>query len=333
LSFADKGNTAVGAALFYEDMPDKLISWGEYLGKFWVNVDFANAEATKRELLLAAEKNWQNGQPDTAYMGWWFVAFPIAEVQKLVPPFFVRGDDMIFGQINHFNVVYANGIASYAEDFQKKLTAMSTYLDQRNILLFYAFRSSKVFSLVLYYAALHITSLLTGRYEYSRLYRLALNDFLTMTPEKLVASAHIAAKLQEINAIVQNETLKEVTPVELTEFDGKTEHTIISLLRVVFKPLKKDKVNQEFLMLPNWQNIAGHRRIQYYRLSDHKAFTVTVSRWKLFTGLLGVTGESVRLLFGFGRVRRRLLAKFDYLTSEEMWQEIFSGGGCDDDKS
>ncbi|GAB2026787.1 glycosyltransferase family 2 protein [Lactovum odontotermitis] len=325
LSFTQQDNTAVGAALFYDDRPDLFVERGASLGKYWVKVEFQKEDSTDVNVVLKTERNWEKKTPDSAFAGWWFNAFPIKSVKHLVPPFFVRSDDMAFAQFNDFNLIWANGIASYAEDFQKKMTALTTYLDARNMLLYYALFSKNILSISYYIAMNGLISLLAARYEHHQLERLALNDFLKMTPEKWVKAASLAEKLPEINNILKNERLKPIdidSPTFVSPEDKK-ESTLKSLLKMIFLPRKNRTVKSEFLMLPHFSQLAGSKRILYY-LGD-KGFIVTVRPWKLFSGLFMLAIDSLRLIFGFGRVRRRLLAKFDYLTSEEMWQEIFGG--------
>ncbi|MDR2977354.1 MAG: glycosyltransferase [Streptococcaceae bacterium] len=332
LSFAEKENTAVAAALFYDDAPDIFLERGASVGKYWVKVEFQKENATDVDTVLKTEQKWAQETPKTAFAGWWFNAFPIKSVKHLVPPFFVRSDDMAFAQFNDFNLIWANGIASYAEDFQKKMTAMTTYLDARNMLLYDALFSSRILSDSYYIAMNRLVSLLSARYEHHQLERMALNDFLNMTPEKWIESASLKEKLPEVNAMIKNERLKPVDydTSGFVSVDAKAESTLKSLLRMIFLPRKNRTVKSEYLMLPHFNQLAGSKRIFYY-LGD-KAFIVTVKPWKLFSGLCLLAVDSLRLIFGFKKVKARLLAKFDALTSEAMWQEIFSGGGQDVDK-
>lgn len=69
------------------------------------------------------------------YGGWWFFAFCLNDVKHLPFPFFVRGDDIMFGMINDFIIVTQNGIASYGDDFGYKSGPFQIYLDVRNHLV------------------------------------------------------------------------------------------------------------------------------------------------------------------------------------------------------
>ncbi len=74
-------------------------------------------------------------QPATLYGGWWFFAFPIAQVQRHPFPFFVRGDDISFSLANDFAIHTLNGVVSFQDDFTEKESAQTLYLDLRNHLV------------------------------------------------------------------------------------------------------------------------------------------------------------------------------------------------------
>lgn len=77
--------------------------------------------------LLEAE--YHDQVPD--YGGWWYFAFKISDVREYPFPFFVRGDDSRFAIANEFNVCTLNGVASWAQSFAEKVSAMNLYLDAR----------------------------------------------------------------------------------------------------------------------------------------------------------------------------------------------------------
>lgn len=81
--------------------------------------------------LLLAE--FETRLPD--YGGWWFFAFCLNDIRHFPFPFFVRGDDIMFGMINNFVITTQNGIASYGDDFGYKSGPLQIYLDVRNHLV------------------------------------------------------------------------------------------------------------------------------------------------------------------------------------------------------
>jgi len=71
-------------------------------------------------------------RPKGFYAGWWYFAFPIAEVKHYPFPFFVRGDDISFSLAHDFDTVTLNGVISFQEDFSAKESPLTLYLDLRN---------------------------------------------------------------------------------------------------------------------------------------------------------------------------------------------------------
>ncbi|MBT8154514.1 glycosyltransferase [Epibacterium ulvae] len=89
-----------------------------------------NLRSTSR--LMQMQHGVNDQKPDTLYGGWWFFAFPIAEVKHYPFPFFVRGDDISFSLANDFNIQTLNGVVSFQDDFTEKESAQTLYLDLRN---------------------------------------------------------------------------------------------------------------------------------------------------------------------------------------------------------
>ena len=78
----------------------------------------------------------RNDGPDRAnYGAWWFFCFPLAAAIHMPFPFFVRGDDADFSVVNRLPIVTLNGIASWCEDFGRKVSARTEYLTYRSWLV------------------------------------------------------------------------------------------------------------------------------------------------------------------------------------------------------
>lgn len=69
------------------------------------------------------------------YGGWWFFAFRLSDVRHYAFPFFVRGDDIMFGMMNEFDICTQIGISCWGEDFSLKSGPVPLYLDVRNHIL------------------------------------------------------------------------------------------------------------------------------------------------------------------------------------------------------
>lgn len=71
--------------------------------------------------------------PANLYGGWWYFAFPLADLRHRPFPYFVRGDDVSFSLANKFNIVTLPGVVSSQEmDFSEKENPLTVYLDLRS---------------------------------------------------------------------------------------------------------------------------------------------------------------------------------------------------------
>ena len=91
-------------------------------------------EALGRDVDLSLSDNvvLNDAFRDGNYGAWWFFAFPLAQMQQLPFPFFVRGDDTDFSLSNDFHIITMNGIASICDDLRDKESPVVEYLAQRS---------------------------------------------------------------------------------------------------------------------------------------------------------------------------------------------------------
>lgn len=327
LSFAVEDNTAVGAALFYDENPNFLIERGAYLSKRWVSADFHNAETITPWDVLKTELSENT---DTTYMGWWFCAFPIKYTKRLVPPYFVRGDDASFTQINDFNIIYANGIAAYAESFLTKVAGMTTYLDTLNPFIVNALFNNHKSLIFAEYIKRYLEQIISGRYGYVDVMRLALKNFGKLDAERFVESINLKPMFPVFKELTKDNTLKEIDLAELPVISHEVDYESrlkkfgrLITFNKLFLPLNNTKiVQQEFIHRAHFRDIAGFRKIVYYDIKSNKGFVTEVSRWKTLKYLLLLAGDGIKFIFTYPATRRRLLKNFDYLTSEQMWDDI-----------
>ncbi|CEF40410.1 putative glycosyltransferase, cell wall biogenesis [Acetobacter senegalensis] len=130
LSYASVEKVAVAGALLRELAPHFLFEKGaQFDGKCRPLKHGLDMRSVHDLLLSEVEVR----RPD--FGGWWFFAFALADVQHYAFPFFVRGDDIMFGMMNKFRIITQNGIASYGDDFGYKSGPFQIYLDVRNHLV------------------------------------------------------------------------------------------------------------------------------------------------------------------------------------------------------
>ncbi|MDR0297794.1 MAG: glycosyltransferase [Streptococcaceae bacterium] len=331
LEFAEKDNTVVGASLFYEQDPDSLMERGAYLRKrtgWWAK--FKMVPSVEVKSLLLQEQNTERDD----YAGWWFCAFPIKYVKHLTLPFFVRGDDISFGPLNDFSYIHANGIACLADDFEHKVSPMVEYLNLRNKLIVYALFIPNPFWAARNYLRWQSNTLVSLRFGYSDVLREACRDFISVTPEFLFQNIDMRNKVKQLNELAAVDALK---PIDLTELPlayghwNKNEPIVTKVLRrasfngiFLPRPLKKEAIIfDEWANPASYQVISGYKKILYYNSETQKGYVTEVNRKKVLRHLLGVLKDTFLIFRNLKKVRRRLLRELDYLTSEEIWEQIF----------
>ncbi len=127
LGHATEPRFAVAGALLRELESNRLIEKGALFEKMCLPLKAGLDMNNVYELLLAerAER-----QPD--YGAWWFFAFALMDVKHYPFPFFVRGDDIVFGLMNRFAICTINGVATWSDDFALKSGPTPLYLDARS---------------------------------------------------------------------------------------------------------------------------------------------------------------------------------------------------------
>ncbi|MBO1328132.1 glycosyltransferase [Acetobacter suratthaniensis] len=131
LQFCEDEKMAVSGALMKEEQP-----WCMYEKGVRKTADgFApmchGMDMRRIEAVVISEAEDQH----PAYGAWWFFAFPLNAVEEWPFPFFVRGDDMLFGLMNSFSIITINGVACWGEDFRFRESPMTRYLAVRSNLM------------------------------------------------------------------------------------------------------------------------------------------------------------------------------------------------------
>lgn len=131
LQFCEDEKMAVSGALLKEDQP-----WCMYEKGIRKTADGFVPMChgmDMRHLKCIVTSEAEDHHP--AYGAWWFFAFPLRTVNAWPFPFFVRGDDMLFGLMNSFSIITINGVACWGEDFRFKESPMTRYFAVRSNLM------------------------------------------------------------------------------------------------------------------------------------------------------------------------------------------------------
>lgn len=177
-SLSKKSALALAATLLFEERPNTVLEKGGFYKEF-CRPRFAEYDITRTESLVQMEVM----HLPLNYGAWCFFSFPVSEVKKLSFPFFVRGDDILFGLMNKFDIVCPNGIACYATDFALKVSPFSIYMDTRSHLINTFLTQDSKLPILRIYARFFLTSLFSHQYDRVNCIRVAKKNVTEMNKE------------------------------------------------------------------------------------------------------------------------------------------------------
>ncbi len=269
--------------------------------------------------------------PDIQYGAWWCLCMPldIVRQQGLPYPFFIKFDDVEYGlrKPAHVKVITANGVAVYHEAFDKKLSMMLEYYMLRNELTvnaIYGYGTFTALRIFIYEAG---KNLILYRYDNLPIVLRAVRDFLKGVDffldcdeeelnTQLIRSAPKLCPLTDISG--WNETLRCDDHVPLKKLTAATVLTLGGHLIPSFMlkkdicafPLSRCGVNECF----------GKKAVIQYQL-DGSAGILTRRSFAAFLKYgFASLWYAVRLLFGFGRVKKQYAKRRQELTDISFWR-------------
>lgn len=265
------------------------------------------------------------------YGGWWFFAFPIAQVTHYPFPFFVRGDDINFSLANDFNITTLNGVVSFAEDFSDKESPMTLYLDLRNHFVQHlTLEKMEIGPLNIARIGIRFFLRNIAKFQYETVDALLMAwDDVLKGPAFFARNADASGQRAAVKALYKTEAWKPVSEMDMSE---RRRYTAAGgILRVLFRwtlnghlvPFYRLWGNLVVLHPRDRNNFApvwGSARITYLNATRDKAYTVTQSKTRFAGQLVRLIWLTLRLTFGY----RRLLAKYrkgyTEITTPGFWQ-------------
>ena len=291
----------------------------------------------RRDQVFEMEFETAAAPPPGFYAGFWFFAFPLAEVQAWPFPFFVRGDDVSFSLANPFRPVVLGGVVSFQDDFTEKESVTTHYLDMRSHIVHHlaqermwigAWRTAK---LPLRFIA---RSLSKFHYESAAAELLAWRDVMR-GPEFFAQNADMARRWADLAAMTRVEVWAPRAGHRDTPRPRRAGPRWDRLLRWT--------LNGHFLPLPRlWAGAAvrpsgrrgdltavrGMRRITWERPNEDRAYTVHCSDLRCLVLLLGSFATLVAFLLGYRRLRTAYRGAYPALAAPGFWRRAFAGEGA-----
>ncbi len=277
--------------------------------------------------LVAAEVHDQH--PD--YGAWWLFGFSLSDVTHYSYPFFVRGDDILFGLMNRFDIVTMNGIASWGEDFALKRSPLTSYLDARNHLFqsLVQLDKGRIASLRLM-ATFSLHGLLSYNYATAAAINLAIEHVLE-GPKFWRENIDMSSVREQINALQPSEKLEAIDRADYElDYPVLKKELLRSLLRWVtlngfLLPgvLLRDRV----LFQPKGfrgvlRQIFRYRKVLYEYEPLGIGYIAEHDKRRFFKTLMAFTRVALRLMISFDRVRTEYRKEMPRMTSEAFWREM-----------
>nr|WP_238331337.1 MULTISPECIES: glycosyltransferase family 2 protein [Acetobacter] len=279
-------------------------------------------------------ENLLNLEQDTGkpvYGGWWFFAFRLDAVSAYPFPFFVRGDDALFGLMNRFNIVTVNGIACFSEHFLSKESAFTRYLGMRASLAIYlmvgqgrALPAVKMMGLAFLWCAL------SCRYQSAQAILLAFQDVSQGADfwRQNLDFMPLAKRIQKEAVQCKEPAYFQSVPFH---YEGKPETRIRKYIRLL-------SLNGH--LLPQWclqetpayvgeytSGLLGlifrHRQIIYRKYESLDIFETEINRPRFFS-LVGVfVKTNLSFILQAPAIRRSYRKNLPTLTSKAFWQNVY----------
>lgn len=344
LAHATDPSTAIAGALAESDCPWKLWENGAVFDRI-CHPQHGGLDLRDPQALVHLERDSTPKRPDNFYGGWWFFAFPLASMQHLPFPFFVRGDDVNFSLIHAFNILTLNGVMAHQdEDFTLKESPLTVYLDLRSHLahhLTVPHLNIGRIGLAQVMLRFHVRAFLSCHYETLAAINLACADVLS-GPRYFAENADLADRRRQIGLMTQSERWHPhdgdtaPTPDALT-MDRLKGSRALSPDRLLPRLLMKATLNGHLLpffsrlgdrvTLP--ARLRGARRslwgaaeITYVSLDGQTRYRVRHNKRRAWAGSLRLAGHLLHLLCNYRRIQEDWQQGYTRQTTSDFWQEL-----------
>ncbi|MFI2893165.1 glycosyltransferase family 2 protein [Klebsiella aerogenes] len=133
MCFSKNDEQMIAGSMLYEDKPQTVYEAGAI---------YPYKQIRMRPLKNGVDVSTPSGldvfnkeDEQANYAAWWFCAFKVSAIKYYAFPFFVRGDDILFGIMHAYPIATLNGIASWQMNFNQKYSALVEYLSVRGLLV------------------------------------------------------------------------------------------------------------------------------------------------------------------------------------------------------
>lgn len=327
ISYSKEPRLAISGALLRELEPFRLWEKGAKFDGGCRPLKIGLDVRHVHDLLLAEQVEQRSD-----YGAWWFFLFDINSVNSFPYPFFVRGDDLLFGLMNKFPIVTLNGVACWGDDFALKAGPLPFYLDVRNHIVQYMILNKSLFYICIRLMGFFIRHLLSYNYASARAVAKAVKDSM-LGPDLYLQNMDMGKIRGEIAAFSSAE---KMSPIYVSNFDlhhrdlreGRARKVVRWLtLNGFLLPdfmLVDRVVYQTKSFTGSLRSIFRVKKVLYFYEPLGLGYLATHDKKQFFSLLLNYFYLLLGFVFGYSSVKKKYMAELNSMTSEKFWRDIYS---------
>ncbi|WP_119697086.1 glycosyltransferase [Microbacterium halotolerans] len=325
LAYAQDPRTAVAGAMVHDAKRWQIGENGAHFD-LGCKAHYAGLDLRQRKKVFRMEYETTAPARGDFYAGWWFFAFPVAQVEHLPFPFFVRGDDVSFSLVNDFNTFTLPGVASVQESFVDKASPQTWYLDFRSHLIHHLSLPEKKRSwkelqrMVLNF---YLRTALRFHYDTLSAVNLAFEDVMR-GPDFFDKNADMAKRRGDIKAMTTTEVWQPIAspPKPRRTFLPRPVRALLLLtLNGHLLPLGMAKVVLPAESREDFRLIYGAKEITHLNVDQTQAYTVRRDPRRFRKETLRLLKNTLRLRRIYPKMLREWSRGYDGLTSNAYWND------------
>jgi hypothetical protein len=330
LQFSRTPNMAIAGSLLRDVEPFRLFEKSAQFDGLCRPLKSGLDMRSKMDLVMA-EIN--DKTPD--YGGWWFYMFKLTDVKHYSYPFFVRGDDIMFGFSNKPTIVTSNGIACWGDDFGLKSSPLTLYLDARNHLLqsLTHLNKGKLFCVKLLFG-FSIARLFSYNYASAKAINTAIEHVLE-GPDFWIKNMDLADIRKKINSLEPSEKLHPISRAEYNvEYSNFQPEQL--RLRTLLRWISLNGFLLPTFMMKNrvlfqhksfrglFREVYRYKQVLYEYEPQGIGYIATHDKKEFFKTLFSLVSLMVKLSSRFTQLRSDYNKRLPDMMSEDFWRQVYS---------
>ena len=297
---------------------------------------FGGTDLRQRDQVFQMEYESARSRSSKMYGGWWFFAFPVAQVARHPFPFFVRGDDVNFSLVNDFAITTLNGVVSFADDFIDKESPLTWYLDLRSHMVHHLTLDKMEvgrFQLARIGTSFFLRNLVKFQYETIAAVLMAWSDVL-QGPDFFTDNPDAAAPRAAIKALTVTEAWQPIADIDTSLRTG-----FLGSFPKVRRLIYPWTLNGHFLpFFPLWGSkrvippsqrghldaIWGASQLTYLNSNRDQGYVTRRSNLKAAGLTIRLLALWLRTVLRYGRLRATYRRRYPEITTPGYWQQALA---------